>query len=328
MLNPTTFYCELNELCNLACEGCTFHKTERRLSFSDDLITGLISEFAAMGGSTVVTCGGEASLEGERFWNLHRSARAAGLRSFSVTNGTRITAANARRWVTEGPSEITVSLDSHDPAKHDKWRGLPNWHVATGAINRLLAARDGISPRVYAMTIVAERSYRDLPDLYELVLGKLGADKLKLNMAQPTFGFVKDDKWFAENCIKDPDDLIRVIQACDHEWEIDRNPQWLADVRMYCESVLRNADAAKGRRGAGETEWNICNSGERNIWLSWKGGARLCPSAVFPGARIRTPADLRNFWQTATWRDEMASCKRYCGISHSVRREPSLRRAA
>ena len=328
MLTPQILYVELNERCNLRCEHCEFWKHDRQLGMDDALLRQIVQEFSAMGGKTVVTCGGEASLEGYRFWNLHAAARACGLNSFSVTNGTRITPSNAIRWATAGPSEITVSLDSHDRTLHDQWRGVPNWQVAVRALRLLLAERISSDPRVYAMTIVAERNYRDLPRLYDLVLGDIKADKLKLNIAQPTFGYTKDDQWFADNCVKDPDALIMVIEACDKEWGIQRNPQWMKDVHMYCTSVLANGDAASGRRGTGETERNICNSGDRNIWLSWKGTGRLCPSAVFPGRRIKSGADLRDLWETATWRGEMRVCRRYCGISHSVRREPATLRAS
>jgi MoaA/NifB/PqqE/SkfB family radical SAM enzyme len=278
-----------------------------------------------MGGRTVVTCGGEASLDGPEFWALHAAVRRHGLRSFSVTNATRITSQNVHRWVTEGPSEITVSLDSHDPVLHDQWRGLPNWHTATRGIRRLLKARASDGPRVYAMTIVAERNYRDLPKLFDLVLGDLKADKLKLNIAQMTFGSVErgKDEWFKANAPKDADALLRIIGECDEKWGIKRNPQWKRDVWMYCNSVQVNGDALRGRNGVGQTERNICNSGDRNIWVSWKGVARLCPSNRWPGLKIKTGLDLENFWKNAAWRGQMRDCRDYCGISHSVRREPS-----
>jgi MoaA/NifB/PqqE/SkfB family radical SAM enzyme len=319
---------ELNEACNLRCEHCSFWKTDFKLVLSKEAREDIIATFADMGGETVVTCGGEASLEGESFWEHHASARRHALRSFTVTNGTRITEKNVQRWLTEGPTEITVSIDSHDPTEHDKWRGLPNWHVATGALRRLLVERVAGGPRVFAMTIVGERNYRDLPKLFDLVLGDIGADKLKLNIAQMTFGATPPggDEWFAANAPRDADDLLRVIETCDEKWGIQRNPQWKRDVWMYCNSVKVGANALLGRRSVGQTERNICNSGERNIWINHKGVAQLCPSHKFPGAKVRTGEDLRNFWKNASWRGEMAECRDYCGISHSVRREPSTMR--
>jgi len=334
VLQPPEFlYLELNENCNLRCEHCTFWKTDFRLTLSPEAREDIIAGFAAMGGRTLVTCGGEASLEGEAFWAHHASARRHGLRSFTVTNGTRITEANAPRWLAEGPTEITVSIDSHDPVLHDKWRGLPNWQRATQALRLLVERRKrpGMAkPRIFAMTIVGERNYRDLPKLFELVLGDIGADKLKLNIAQMTFGAtpVGGDVWFAANAPRDADDLLRVIEECDAKWGIQRNPQWKRDVWMYCNSVKVGANALLGRRSVGQTERNICNSGERNIWVNHKGVARLCPSTRFPGVKVRSGEDLRNFWKSASWRGEMAGCRDYCGISHSVRREASTMQVA
>ena len=325
---PEFLYVELNEACNLRCEHCNFWRTKFRSGLSPEARESIMEGFAELGGRIVVTCGGEASLDKEAFWHHHATARRLGLRSFSVTNGTRITEENAPRWLAEGPTEITVSLDSHDPELHDKWRGLPNWHTATRALRLLTERRrrPGMAkPKVFAMTIVAERNYRDLPKLFDLAIGELGADKLKLNIAQMTFGATPPggDEWFSANAPRDADALLRIIEECDEKWGIQRNPQWKRDVWMYCNSVRVNADALLGRKRVGETQWNICNSGERNIWVNWKGVARLCPSVRWPGVKVRNSEDVKNFWKNAEWRGQMTECRDYCGISHSVRREAS-----
>jgi len=325
---PEYLYVELTRRCNLRCEHCDFYKSKRDLEMSDATLMEIVSTFSRIGGRVVVTCGGESSLTGERFWTLHRHARAMGLESFSVTNGTRITDSNVDRWLTEGPSEITVSLDSSRPEKHNDWRGLPNWHQAVKGTAALLNRRVELEAKtkIYLMTIVAERNYRDLPDLYYLAYRDLGVDKLKLNIAQPTFGFRREDTWFAQNAPKDPDELIRIISSCDKNYGIKRNPQWLSDVHMYCSAVQRDESAIGGRHRIGQTDWNICNSGDRNIWISYKGTARLCPSAKWPGERIRSGQDIVRLWRNAHWREQMRGCRDLCGISHSVRREPSLLR--
>jgi len=321
---------ELTRRCNLACEHCEFHKSSRDLELSSRQMMSILDGFAQMGGKTVVTCGGESTLTGEMFWLLHRHSRELGLQTFTVTNGTRVTEMNKDRWLISGPSEITLSLDSHDPALHDEWRGKPNWHVVVAALTRLLKRRAEMgreNPRIYAMTIVAERSYRDLPKLFDFVLGELKADKLKLNIAQPTFGFLRKDDWFAANAPNDPDNLIRVIERCDEKWGINRNPRWLEDVHMYCSNIQRDSSAIRGRHHIGVTDRNICNSGDRNIWVSYKGTAALCPSAVFPGKKVKSGADVQAMWDGATHRQEMRECRNLCGISHSVRREPSTLQA-
>ena len=316
-----TLYVELNRRCNLRCEHCDFWKKDHRMGWSTEKLRWVINEWASIGGDAVVTCGGEASLEGEKFWDFHKFAREAGLRSMSVTNGTRVTHGNVGRWATKGPSEITVSLDHIDPGAHDAQRGAPNWEVAVRAL-RLLVSHPN-RPAVYAMAIVSEVNYRRLPEMFELVLGRIGADKLKLNMAQPGFGWRDDDQWWPKAWVRDPDDLVRVIEACDKTWGIKRNPQWLKDIHMYFESARRlQEDAPRARLLQSGTIRPICAAGERTVWISTKGNARRCPSAMFPGKAIVKPGDLAKF-MNEVGTEGMDTCTKLCGISHSVRRTTS-----
>lgn len=325
-MSPRFLYIELNRRCNLRCQSCDFWRDRRASALTDEQISDAIAEFSDMGGETVVTCGGEASLEGDRFWHLHAQARANRLRSFSVTNGTRVTEANAGRWVTEGPSEITVSLDGPDPDTHDRLRGRPNFFVATDAIRKLLAARKkhATGTRVYAMAVISEHNYRLLPDMYRLVLDELGADKLKLNMAQSTFGWTHAEDWLSGARVKDPVHLMATINGCDARWGLRRNPEWKADVLDYWRAVGSASDIR--RMGPARTERQVCNSAERNLWINWKGAVTLCPANYFGAMHFKRRGDLRAAWE-GIGRSEMLACKRLCGISHSVRRSTSLEAA-
>jgi hypothetical protein len=72
------------------------------------------------------------------------------------------------------------------------------------------------------------------------------------------------------------------------------------------------------------TSDHICNTYDRNIMVDHYGMARLCFAEAFRGMQLRKYGDLRAFWEGASdIRAEMRQCTRLCGISHSVRREPS-----
>ena len=45
-----------------------------------------------------------------------------------------------------------------------------------------------MATKIYVMAVICEFNYRDLDAFYDFVLNDIGADKLKLNILQPTFG--------------------------------------------------------------------------------------------------------------------------------------------
>ncbi len=295
----------------------------------------LIREFAELSpGGNVVICGGESMLDPDRYFAVTGEARRCGLRSYSVTNGTCVTnEAVAARLLEEGPAEITVSLNSHRPEVHDETRGVTGSHaMAVRALRLLLDSRSRHSRQtpIYAMAVICERNYRDLDAFYNFVLNELGADKLKLNLLQPTFGPTSlwyRDHFFAENVVRDELNLARIVRSCDRKYGLNINNVWLDQVIMYLRSVRRNGRLRMGWRSLRGTEDHICNSHDRNIMVDLRGRARLCFYRGFGSHRLQKHGDMRAFWQSADpVRERMRRCKRYCAISHSVRAVPATLR--
>jgi MoaA/NifB/PqqE/SkfB family radical SAM enzyme len=328
---PRFLFVDINRQCNLRCQHCLYW-TRKEVPQPGDISVArrseIILEFAQLSPrGTVVICGGEGLLNPERYFPVTRQCQELGLGCFSVINGTKVTDDTAaERMILEGPSEITVSLNSHRAEVHDDTRGMSgSFDLAVGAIRLLLAARQrlGAHTPVYAMAVICERNYRELDAFYAFVLHDLGADKLKLNFLQPTFGAADtspDDRFYRDNVIRDYEELLRIIAACDRKYGLNLNPEWLQVVRGYHRSVRANGDAARGWRGKG-TEQPICNSYQRNIMVNMSGEARLCFSTGFPGVPLTETGDLAKFWSGSDrLRRKMARCRQYCGISHSVRR--------
>jgi MoaA/NifB/PqqE/SkfB family radical SAM enzyme len=329
---PRFLFVDVNQRCNLKCRHCEYWK--RGVVDGPDSLSiarrhEILNEFSALSPhGTVVVCGGESMLDPDEYFAVSATCRSLGLRCFSVINGTRVaTAEAAARMVREGPSEVTVSLNSHRADVHDWTRGAQgSFHSAVRALRLLLEARSSQPvPRVYAMAVVAEFNYRELDALYHFVLRDIGADKLKLNMLQPTFGprtWWFRDRFFAEQLVRDADALVEVIGACDTKYELQINPVWLRQVAMYHRSVRGNGFLGLGWRGPRGTAEHICNSYERNIMVDVRGNAGLCFNPAFPSTPLRRPGDLTAFWaNSGPLRARMRRCNRYCGISHSVRRE-------
>ncbi len=328
---PRFLFLDLNQHCNLKCKHCMYwlrDDADVPGLLTVDQRAAIISEFAELNpDGSVVICGGESMLNPERFFPVTIQCREVGLKGMAVVNGTKIVNdKDATRMVLEGPIETTVSLNSHRPEVHDRTRGMIGaFDSATGAIRRLLAARERHAPTtaVFAMAVMCEQNYRDLDAFYDFVLNDLKTDKLKLNFLQPTFGPVEsmdEDKFFRENIIRDVKALEEVLLHCDKKYGLNLQPEWIDVVTMYHRNVLESGDIERGWAGKG-TERPICNSYERNIMINMTGEAKLCFSDAFPGTQINRPGDLKKFWYgNHRLRNRMATCTQYCGISHSVRR--------
>ena len=330
---PQFLFVDVNRRCNLRCQHCMYWKAKRddpSTHISIERRNEIIQEFAGMNDNgAVVICGGESMLDLDRYFAVTVKCAESGLRCFSVLNGTRLTTTDmADRMIEEGPTEITVSLNSHHPEVHDETRGVVgSFDKAVGALRLLLESRsrNGRGPKILAMAVICERNYRDLDAFYGFVLNDIRADKLKLNFLQPTFGpptVWYQDRFFDQNVIRDEEELARIIRACDEEYGLRINPVWLEQVKMYHRSIRKNGWRRLGwRRGKG-TEEHICNSYERNIMVDLWGRARLCFYPGFPAFQLVQPGDLRRFWESCDrLRQRMSRCNRYCAISHSVRKE-------
>ena len=330
---PRFLFIEINQRCNLRCLHCAYwlrDESDRGEFLTSDGRLAIIEDFARLNPQgTVVTCGGEQMLDEDDYFAVTSRCRELGLSCFSVVNGTCIDDdAVADRMILEGPSEITVSLNSHLAEIHDRSRGVPGaFDRAVRALRLLLEARKrlGRNVPVYAMAVVSEENYRDLDAFYHFVLRDLGADKLKLNFLQPTFGRALhkngEDRYFADQVVKDTGELRRIIRHCDRKYGLGINPRWLRHVVMYLRSASNRRDALRGWRGRG-TWYPICNSYDRNIMIDIRGRAQLCFATLFKNRVISAPGDLAAFWaERRSVRRRMIACTQYCGISHSVRRE-------
>lgn len=330
---PSFLFLQTNQRCNLKCTHCFYwhlDDNDRDNYLSGERRAELVAEFAELGGQAVVTCGGEPMLDLDDYFALMGAARSHNLRALSVVNGTRIkTKAMAERMILEGPTEITISIDHWHPLEHDRLRGSSgSHHAAATAVQLLLKARRelGAATPIYVMTILSEDTWPTLDLFYSFVLTELGADKLKLNPIQPSFQGGGPDPYYAAARVRDVPGCMAMIRKCDELFSIPRNPAWLAAVEMHLRSAAMHKPALLGWHNREGTTEAICNSYERNIMIDLYGRARLCFSDSFPHAQLTTRGDLAEFWNHASLpvRDAMAGCKQFCGVSHSVRLEPSL----
>ena len=332
-LPPRFLLFDINQLCNLRCTHCDVWKNspeDMAGTRSPERIQEIFAEFKQMSPyGTVVTCGGEPMFDPEHWFWLCRTARENGLPILSVVNGSFIqTPEVAERVILEGSSEISISLDHYVPEIHDRMRGVPGaYDKAVRALQLLLEARarhPEVKKPIIVMALVGASNYRGLEAFYDLALNQIGADRMKLNMVQPTFGMPKVDRFFREESAVDPRELRAIIDRCDQRFSLGMNPVWKKHVCMYFRSLARHKDLGKGWRSQVRTEQCICNSFDRNIVVDIYGTARYCFSHDFYNAALKKPGDLKAFWDArGEWRDEMNRCRKVCGISHSLRSDSS-----
>ncbi|MCB1332667.1 MAG: radical SAM protein [Roseivivax sp.] len=325
---------EINKRCNLRCTHCDFWKRDdddKAAYFQTEQKLRVLDELAAMNPSAnLVICGGEPMLDVDDYFELARGARERGIRALSVVNGTRIRRPEmAEKMILEGPHEISISLNSHVKAIHDRTRGIDGaFEKAVRALRLLVEAKKKLGAtdtRIIVMGLIFGSNYKLVDGFYDFVLNDIGADQLKLNFMQPTFGQMGEiDPFFAEESNVDGEELVSIIAACDRKYGLGLNPEWLRQVGMYFRSLAAIGDREKGWAATKGTEEHICNSYDRNVMINHYGVARLCFSDQFPGKKLVHDGDFTRFWNRANdIRAKMRHCNQFCGISHSVRRESS-----
>ena len=195
----------------------------------------------------------------------------------------------------------------------------------------LVEARErlGLPREIHAMLMVCDYNYQRIDEAYDLVLRQIGADKLKLNFLLPTlFQFSKrrDAFWDLHSRNIDVEVLMRKIEECEAEYDLDFNPRWKTNVRDYAETLERHH-----RGGTLQTSGRLCDSPDRNMIIELQGGMRLCSYPKFPSSPYRERGDLARYWyspETEAVRAEMRECRDVCGMCHAYRREPSSRASA
>jgi len=331
---PSFLFLQVNKRCNLRCQHCDFWKrndSDKSHYLSWARKAEIIQEFAQMSpDGVIVICGGESMLDLEDYFAIPIECKRLGLRCMSVINGTRVRNSEmADRMMLEGPDEISVSLNSHVEAVHDRTRGVSGaFNIAVAAVRLLVEARKRHPERnskIYVMGLIFDENYRDLDGFFDFVLNDLQADKLKVNFLQPSFGEPGPiDFFFQQHHAVDPELLVETLWQCDAKYRLNLNPVFVRQVGMYFRSLNSIPDVHRGWGSKTGTSEHICNTYERNIMVDHYGLARLCFSTNFPGAKLTTFGDLRGFWDSAEHiRRRMKKCNAFCGISHSVRRETS-----
>lgn len=183
------FYLYLTACCNLRCRHCWVNPVyEGDILKPDSYIDPVDLKLAVRGGrklglSNVKLTGGEPTLH-PHFREIVTFLTEEGLSLNMESNGTLITPELARFLKDDSNvSSISVSIDSSDPAKHDRFRGV------IGAYQRALLGLDNLVEAGYkncqVIMAVHHGNYHQMAELVELAADH-GAGSVKFNPVNPT----------------------------------------------------------------------------------------------------------------------------------------------
>lgn len=182
---PNLMSLAVNDECDARCQHCSFFRGVQdptRSVMTTAQAREVIRQGQELGVSVLNFVGGEPLLR-EDLDELIRSVDKSLTTTVMFTNGSRLAdrAASLRK---AGLDSVYVSLDSADPAQHDKFRGTPGlFDAATAGIRRAIAA--GLSTGI-ACTMTPESFGRgEMSRIVEL--GRtLGAHEVLVFDAMPT----------------------------------------------------------------------------------------------------------------------------------------------
>jgi len=155
--------------CQSRCEHCYSDSPSRPLEeeLTTEELKSVIRQVRDLGAMAVHFSGGEPLLRKDIF-DLVSYSRGLGLQTRVNTNGILLNEENVKRLKAAGLTECGVSLDSADPAVHNKFRGTEDLHEQTLRGIRMLR-KFGIPCRI--MTVALKGS---IPEMVKktIALGK------------------------------------------------------------------------------------------------------------------------------------------------------------
>jgi len=172
---PLTINWALNNSCNFSCRHC-YSRVDTGNELDGATLKECLSKCARAGVMAVNFGGGEPLLRSD-ILELARHAADVGFRVSMNSNGYLIDSRKAAELKNAGFAKIGISIDSHIPEVHDKFRGVAGSHVrALAALDHLNAA--GI--RTSISTVICTFNY-DTIDALILMARTHGVSQLNFH---------------------------------------------------------------------------------------------------------------------------------------------------
>ncbi|HUU09631.1 MAG TPA: radical SAM protein [Phycisphaerae bacterium] len=172
---PYSVYLAVTDACPYRCPHCSYAR-RRPGGLPLKKLLALVGEIKALGTATLGFTGGEPILRAD----LEDLVAAAGpdMATVLFTTGHGLDAARAGRLAAAGIANVTVGLDSADPAEHDRVRGIRgSFEEARAAVAACRAA--GVYAALSTIGTPAKLESGDLERMYALA-AEWGAQELRI----------------------------------------------------------------------------------------------------------------------------------------------------
>ncbi|MGC8928259.1 MAG: radical SAM protein [Myxococcota bacterium] len=315
---PRYLYLTITRECNLRCQQChfwTYKDPIDRLSISEYL--NVIDQFYEINPEGIVVInGGEPTIHREEFFEITNYIKRLNMRSACVTNGYNFEDDICRRMIKEGPTYLTISLDSHIPEIHNRLRGREDAFDKTiSTIKRLVYYLNGQNASTLELTvttIIFDENIKYLPQYIEFIRG-IGVRGVLFQIINPTFARIsKEDKFFNEHFFKNKSEAITHIKMV---YEKYKNDSFVflseSEVNWIC-SYIENPDFLSEP---------VCDSHNKNIFLELTGDIVLCAhmrnfnnGAAIGNIREKRLKDILNSDIAQKMRGIMERCRKNCGL--------------
>ncbi len=322
---PKYLYLTITRECNLRCRQChfwTYNDPEDKLTV--DEYRSVIDQFQKINPEGIVVInGGEPTIHREEFFEISNYLRRKGLTSTCVTNGYDFDDETCRRMIEEGPTYITVSLDSHIPEIHNNLRGRGDaFDKTVDTIRRLQSYRDKLKDSKTEITvtvIIFDENISHLEKYIEFVRD-LNVRGVLFQIMNPTFARVSDeDKFFNEHFFRDKEGAIEILRGLYQKYRDDPFVFLSESELEWIAHYIRNPDFIVEA---------VCDSHNKNIFLELTGDIVLCAhmrnfnnNQAIGNIREKTIANILNSEGAIRMRVIMERCRRNCGLLACHRKE-------
>lgn len=174
----------LNRRCVTVCRYCDL-PLRLREDMPIERVWRVLEEVVALGAKSLEFFGGEVTLRPDLFVLLEH-ARALGLDTYVTTTGVGLSESQLTQLAQAGITDLSVSIDSADPAIHDNLKGREGMHAAAVHAARRLRALG--ASHVGLNTVVTPLNLAGLPGVVQLA-ADLGLAGVTMFLCQPVAEF-------------------------------------------------------------------------------------------------------------------------------------------
>jgi radical SAM protein with 4Fe4S-binding SPASM domain len=291
---PSLISWNLTRKCNLRCPHCYMEagrKAENELTTEECL--GLIDETKTLGTEMLILTGGEPLLRKD-IYDIALYASSQGIWVVMGTNGVLVTDRVVEKMIECGVKGVAISIDSLEPAKHNRFRGGPDaWEHSVRALD--VCRANGL--QVLVQTTVMEMNYAEIPQMLAFAREK-GAWSFNLYFLVQTGRGQQMNDLSSERTEAMLSNLV--------DWQDEYRPML---VRSKCAPQFKQIAYERGLAGL---ESGGCMAGTQYCRITPQGDVTPCPYMTVVAGNVRDQS-LGEIWRTASVLQELRDPKRLKG---------------